>query len=45
MEWISWLVTQGVVPMIAYTEGTTEQMYEAADRAPGSWIISIMAFL
>ncbi|PWL43355.1 MAG: hypothetical protein DBY42_02220 [Bacillota bacterium] len=32
MEWISWLVTQGVVPMIAYTEGTTEQMYEAADR-------------
>jgi N-acetylglucosamine-6-phosphate deacetylase len=32
MEWISWLSSQGVVPMAAYTEGTTEQMYEAADR-------------
>lgn len=32
MEWISWLASQGVVPMVAYTEGTTEQMYEAADR-------------
>ncbi len=32
MEWISWLASEGVVPMVAYTEGTTEQMYEAADR-------------
>jgi len=32
MEWISWLSSKGVVPMVAYTEGTTEQMYEAADR-------------
>jgi N-acetylglucosamine-6-phosphate deacetylase len=32
MEWISWIASLGIVPMIAYTEGTTEQMYEAADR-------------
>jgi len=32
MEWISWINAQGIVPMVAYSEGTTEQMYEAADR-------------
>jgi N-acetylglucosamine-6-phosphate deacetylase len=32
MEWISWISSLGIIPMIAYTEGTTEQMYEAADR-------------
>ena len=32
MEWISWLASQGVLPMLAYTEATTEQIYEAADR-------------
>ena len=32
MEWISWLSSQGVIPMLAYTEGSIEQMYEAADR-------------
>ena len=32
MEWISWINSLGIVPMAAYTEGTTEQMYEAADR-------------
>ena len=32
MEWISWIASQGVIPEIAFTEGTAAQMSEAASR-------------
>jgi N-acetylglucosamine-6-phosphate deacetylase len=32
MDWIKWMTSLGVIVMIGYTEGTTDQMYEAADN-------------
>lgn len=32
MEWISWIASQGIIPEIAFNEGTSEQMSEAAER-------------
>ena len=32
MEWIKWITDQGIIAMIAFTEATTKQIYEAADN-------------
>ncbi|MDL2225598.1 amidohydrolase family protein [Eubacteriales bacterium OttesenSCG-928-M02] len=32
MEYIKWITDQGIIAMVAFTEGTTKQMYEAADN-------------
>jgi N-acetylglucosamine-6-phosphate deacetylase len=32
MEWIKWITGMGAIAMIGFSEGTTEQMYEAADN-------------
>ena len=32
MEWIKWITDQGIIAMIAFTEATTNQIYEAADN-------------
>ena len=32
MEWIKWITDQGIIAMVAFTEGTTSQIYEAADN-------------